>query len=389
MDGGTEQRVAIKVCFKAGLSATETLLLVQKAYGNEALNRSSVFRWCSRFRDGRKLVEVEERGRCPKSTRTEVNIAAVADLVKNDRRIASRMIVESLNTPKTVVLRILKEDLGKSKLCAHFVSHSLTPEQREDRVTSCQDIIAMADADKDFLNKIITGDGTWCFAYDPETKRQSSEWVGETSPRPKKLKFQRSRIKTMLIIFFDSQGVVHKEFVPKGKTVNAEFYKAVIDRLLKRIQRFRPAAFCCLYIFFLLHDNAPAHKAASVCQFLTPKNITTPYHPPYSPDLSPPDYFLFPKLKIKLKGLHFPHFAEIQEAVTDELNKAQKDEFSAAFQKLYDRARACICANRAYFELKKKICVFLMCLRFKTKKSVLKLLDRTVYITLTNIGLMK
>jgi len=37
-----------------------------------------------------------------------------------------------------------------------------------------------------FLNKIIAGIETWCFAYDPETKRQSSEWVGETSPRPKK-----------------------------------------------------------------------------------------------------------------------------------------------------------------------------------------------------------
>ena len=60
------------------------------------------------------------------------------------------MVAESLNIPKTVVLRILKEDLGKKKLCAHFVPHSLTPEQREDRVTSCQDIIAMADADKCF-----------------------------------------------------------------------------------------------------------------------------------------------------------------------------------------------------------------------------------------------
>jgi hypothetical protein len=74
----------------------------------------------------------------------------------------------------------------------------------------------MADANI-FLNKIITGDETWCFAYDPETKRQNSEWAGETSPRLKKLKFQRSRIKTILIIFFDSQGVVHKEFLPEGK----------------------------------------------------------------------------------------------------------------------------------------------------------------------------
>jgi len=141
-------RVAIKFCFKAGLSATETQVLVQKAYGNEAPNRSNVFRWYSRFRDGR------ERGWCPKSTQTEVNIAAVADLVKNDSRIASRMITESLNIPNTVGLRIPEEDLGKRKLCAHFVPHSLTPEQREDRVTSWQDIISMADADKKRLTKL-------------------------------------------------------------------------------------------------------------------------------------------------------------------------------------------------------------------------------------------
>ena len=112
------------------------------------------------------------------------------------------MIAESLNIPKTVVLQTLKKDLGRRKLCACFVPHSLTPEQREDRVTSCQDIIAMANAEKIFFNKIITADETWCFAYAPETKRQHSEWVGETSPRSKKLKFQKSHIKTMLIIFF-------------------------------------------------------------------------------------------------------------------------------------------------------------------------------------------
>jgi hypothetical protein len=131
-----------------------------------------------------------------------------------------------------------------------------------------------------------------------------------------------------------------------------------MDRLLKRIQRVRPAAFCSRD-FFLLPDNAPVHKAASVRQFLTPQNITTLYHSPYSPNLSPPDHFLFHKLKMKLKGLHFEDVAEIQEAVTDELKKLQKEVFSAAFQKLYDRAKACIYiyASGAYFELKKKVCL--------------------------------
>jgi hypothetical protein len=89
------------------------------------------------------------------------------------------------------------------------------------------------------------------------------------------------------------------------------------------MQELRGCAFCCRD-FFLLHDNAPALKAASVCQFLTQKNVTTLYQPLYSPELSPPDYFLFPKLKMNLKGLHFMYVAEIQEAVTDEL-KVKKE----------------------------------------------------------------
>ena len=86
------------------------------------MNRSNVFSWYSRFRDGRELVEDDERDGRPKSNRTEVNIAADAHLAKNDRRNTSRMIAESLNIPKTALLRILKEDLGKRKLCPCFVT---------------------------------------------------------------------------------------------------------------------------------------------------------------------------------------------------------------------------------------------------------------------------
>jgi hypothetical protein len=57
MDGGNGQRFAIKFCVKVGLSATETLVVVQQAYGNEAVNRSNVFSWYSRFRDGRDLLD--------------------------------------------------------------------------------------------------------------------------------------------------------------------------------------------------------------------------------------------------------------------------------------------------------------------------------------------
>ena len=91
-------------------------------------------------------------------------------------------------------------------------------------------------------------------------------------------------------------------------------------------------------------------KKLQVFANFCPKKCYNRLSPPCSPYLSPPDYVLFPKLKMKLKGLHFADITEIQEAVTDDLKKAQKEEFSAAFQKLYKRAKACIYANGAYFE---------------------------------------
>jgi len=122
-----------------------------------------------------------------------------------------------------------------------------------------------------------------------------------------------------------------------------------------------PAAFCS-QDFFLLHDNAPTHKVASVCQLLTQKNgynSLSNIPPRCSPDLSPPDYFLFPKLKMKLKGLHFADVAEIQEAVTDELKKVKKEEFLAAFRKLYNCANPVyICQWSLFWIKEKKVCVF-------------------------------
>jgi len=140
----------------------------------------------------------------------------------------------------------------------------------------------------------------WCFAYDPTTKRQSAAWVGETLPRPKKFRFQKSRVKTMLVIFLDWQGVIHKEFVPKGENINAVYYKGVMERLLNRVRRVR-LGICESSGWFLLHDNAPSHNTTIIKQFLVQQKVTVHDHPPYSPDLAHADYFV-PTSEIPLEG---------------------------------------------------------------------------------------
>jgi len=166
------------------------------------------------------------------------------------------MLADEVNIGKDTVRKIVVEDLLKQKICSCFVPHYLTPEQKDQRIAACQDLIATADSDPDFFKKILTGDETWCFAYDPTTKRQSTAWVGETSPWPKKLRFQKCRVKTMLVTFFNWQGVIHKEFVLEGETINAVHYNGVMERLPNRIQCVRPGM--CVSGDCLQHDNRQA-----------------------------------------------------------------------------------------------------------------------------------
>jgi len=251
------------------------------------------------------------------------------------------MLADNVNIGMDTVRKTVAVDLQKWKICLCFISHSLTPEQKDWRFAACRDLIATAYSDPDFFKKIVTGDETWCFAYDPATKRQSTALVGETSPRPKKLGFQKSCVKTMLVNFFDWQGIIHKELVLEGETINAAYYKGAMEKLLNRIWWVRPGM-CESGDWILLHDNAPSHNMTVIKQFLAQQKVTVVDHPLYSPDLAPADYFLFQKVKSHIKGRLFDSISDIQTAVTITLNTIAKDDFYNGIQKLYERANLCV-----------------------------------------------
>jgi hypothetical protein len=87
-----------------------------------------------------------------------------------------------------------------------------------------------------------------------------------------------------------------------------------------------------------------------VQEFLARKQVCVLNHPPYSPDLSPCDYFLFPKLKLPLKGRLFEDVQDIQGAVTSSLRAKPQEDVQRSFQSLLDRATRCIDAEGMYFE---------------------------------------
>ena len=124
-----------------------------------------------------------------------------------------------------------------------------------------------------------------------------------------------------------------------GERVNQHFYQKVLIRLHNQVQRSRRKLWSDKS-WLLHHENAPAHKAISVRQHLVKKQITALDHPPYSPDLAPCDFWLFPRLKPVMKGTRFSSLEEIKASVIREL-KRFKEAFTKCFRGWQDRMQKC------------------------------------------------
>ena len=165
------------------------------------------------------------------TNKTEENVERMRQKVRSDRRLTVRMIANELSMNSERMWTIIMEELGMRKICAKMVQRLLTDEQKERRVEVCQDILTRLETDPNFLGRTITGDESWIFEYNPFTKRQSLEWKSPTSPRPKKARMSKSKVRVMLFAFFDVRGIVHRVLTskPNHQSVHLQRQSAAFD----------------------------------------------------------------------------------------------------------------------------------------------------------------
>ena len=217
-----EERYAIKFCFKLGKTATETYGMLQTAYGPSCMNRSSVFQWHKRFKEGRESLRDDER-------------------------------------------------------------------------------------------------------------------CGRT--------------------FFDSMGIIYIQWVPTGITVNKEYYIEVLWEFRKRFRRKRPELFESGQWHFH-QDNAPVHNSILVTDYLTQMGIKTILHPPYSPNLAPCDFWLFPKLKENLRGNRYSTIEDMKEAVTRVLNTLTQEDFQGASRSCWNGTTSALMSEQNTLKGTRVFCVY-------------------------------
>lgn len=345
-----EQLCYIKIEFLRGKSPLEIYSALQEVCPTTALPYSTICRRLSQMKSPREPSPCKTSPGKESSATDDVHIQMVRDLLNSDRRLTCDEIARELGISHGSAYSIITKHLGMRKLAARWVPHNLSDSEMDTRAKICRQHMRRYNTEQDnFLDRIVTIDETWIRSFEPELKRQSNEWHTPSSPRPVKFRRSLNNPKMLMIFAYDIHGVLTSHRVPTGRTINKEYYKTYLRTVLRpAIRKKRPDLLAAGPL--ILHDNASCHKADVVNTLLEEYKWEVLKHPPYSPDLSPCDFDLFPKLKEPLRGIRYTDLDELEEAVATEVRRITRGCLATGIRGLPRRWESVIKAKGGYFE---------------------------------------
>ena len=146
------------------------------------------------------MRDVERCGRS-KEVNTPELIGQIKNFMDKDRRVSIETISAQFDVSVGTVHTVIREELKMRKICAKFVPRVLREDQKERRYNDGREMVELINSDPAVLDALVTCDKIWILSYDPETKRQSSQWKHAGSPRPKKARQSKSTHKLLMIPF--------------------------------------------------------------------------------------------------------------------------------------------------------------------------------------------
>ena len=332
MDQKTEIRSYIKCRIRLNINSKQLFNELCGIYGPQTILMRTVFRWVKAFKAGKFSVEDDTRPGRPKTSIIKANIAAVKIVVEQDARLSVKDIASCTGISEGSVQTILKKRLDLRKVCARWVPHLLIEEQKIQRLKYARELLkTYKGCNSRVISNLLTGDETWVHMFEPQRRADNKHWKRKDRKCPCIAKRTISSKKMLYAIFFNSSGPVVQVPCPSGHTVIGRFYK---NSVLKKVKEFynkkRPSKGWSEV--HLLHDNASSHKCEVVKSFLASEKVKVLNHPPNSPDLSPCDFFLFPRLKKMLSGSKYTSRSSLGSAIYQCLQQIPKEDYLSAFR---------------------------------------------------------
>ena len=337
-----EVRSVIRFLFAKNMKPIEIHRELCGVYGNKVMTESSVRKWCIQFKNGRTNVHDEEKSGRP-SIVTDDLVAEVDEKIRENRRFTITELSQCFpQVSQTLLFEIVTQKLGYHKFFARWVPKLLTDHHKEQRMGAALTFLEAYHRHGDaLLDRIVTGDETWVKHVNCETKLQSMEWGHTSSPKkPRKPLQTLSARKIMATVFWDRQGVLLIDFLERGATINSERYCQTLQNLRRAVQNKRRGKLSSKIL--LVHDNARPHTANRTQELLSSFDWEVFPHPPYSPDLAPSDFHLFPKLKTWLATQRFDKDEELQLRVTEWLRSRAAEFYDKGISNLVHRYDKCL-----------------------------------------------
>uniref|UniRef100_A0A0A9YM19 Mariner Mos1 transposase n=1 Tax=Lygus hesperus TaxID=30085 RepID=A0A0A9YM19_LYGHE len=320
-DDFEEQRAAVKLCFLLGKTVDETRDMLRIAYEESAYAKSKIYYYFSRFRRGEMEIEYH------RPSKNSEAVDKIRPVVSEDRRRSVKDLAGITGVSEDLCRRTLSQELRMEKVAGKWTPIELTTDHKFNRVAVCELVGNMLESDPDMFAKVVTGDEFLCYGSHSET---GESW------------------KTMLIAFFDSRGFLHAEFVPAGKTIwSQKFYLEVLQRAVESVKQKRPE--WRQGNFYLHHENTYANNLL-MQEFFSSHNISPLPHPPYSPDLAPCDFFLYPMIHKHFNERRLENLDSVKKETALALNNIPRNYFQACFEEWKTRFSRCITLNGKYVE---------------------------------------
>lgn len=312
------QRVCIWFSMRLGDTPGATFNKAKQVFGQRSYSKATVYRLQKEYAAGHlKVGDLPRSGR-PRTGRTHGNIEVCKQAVRRDKRIKIHRLSNLLTTSYGTVHRILHQELALKKRVSKFVPHVLTEEQKRKRVAFAVNFLDSYPGGHG-LQWIVTTDESWFHVNEPDSREGNRMWLAKGEDRGQVPMRSRSCKKILMIPFFDKTGVVHVEYLLHG-TVNRHIFKAILERAWVSVRHRRNHHIWRHRENYKLHmDNASSHTADLVKTTLQTLGWNILKHPPYSLDLAPCDFFLFPYLKRQLRGRNYRNQETLLEAIEQEL----------------------------------------------------------------------
>ncbi|CAF3218993.1 unnamed protein product [Rotaria sp. Silwood2] len=215
-------RTMILYDWKIGLTYKDSHARLVQAWGEQSPSDHTVFNWFREFQGDNFIVQDAPRSGRPSTSVNEQTIDAVRKIIEDDPRSTYQQIENILGISSTAINSIIHDYLNLRKVCARWVPHKLTDDQKQLRIQFCHHSLKMFEERQSrCVFDIITGDESWFYHYDSELKEQSKVWLSTTDPSPTKIHRTKSAGKRMVAIFFMKSDLTKSVPLETGATVNA------------------------------------------------------------------------------------------------------------------------------------------------------------------------